>query len=122
MVLNTIVFFTPIYSHAVNDPAVWIGLGLAITLTIGLGCAGIAIFLFNNRQTQLMWTKIGTYAQITALGFAAGILFSMGGFGTFLMGEVISSSLILLSLLLFWLAGRSIKADEELVKSMDRIR
>lgn len=122
IILNTIVFFTPIYSHAVNDPAAWIGLGLAMCLTIGLGCAGIAIFLYKDRQTQLMWTKIGTYAQITALGFAAGVLFSMGGFGTFLMNEVLSAGLILLSLLLFWLAGRSIKADIELVKSMDRIR
>lgn len=69
-----------------------------------------------------MWTKIGTYAQIVALGFASGVLFSMGGFGTFLLQEVLSSGLIIASLLLFWLAGRAIKADEELVKSMDRIR
>lgn len=122
VILNTIVFFTPIYSHAVNDPAAWIGLGLAISLTIALGCAGISIFLFKNRPTQLMWTKMGTYAQIVALGFAAGVLFSMGGFGSFLWQEVVSSGLIVLSLLLFWLAGRAIKADEELVQSMDRIR
>lgn len=122
VILNTIVFFTPIYSHAVNDPSAWIGLGLAISLTIALACSGIAIFLYKTRSTQLMWTKIGTFAQIAAAGFASGVLFSMGGFGTFLWPEVLSSGLILLSLLLFWLAGKGIKSDEELVKSMDRIR
>ena len=122
VILNTIVFFTPIYSHAVSDPVPWIGLGLAMSLTVALACAGIAIFLFNNRQTQLMWVKIGTYTQIVALGFAAGVLFSLGGFGTFLWREVLSAGIIVFVLMLFWLAGRGIKKDEELVRSMDRIR
>ena len=122
VILNTVVFFTPIYSHAVNDPVPWIGLGLAMSLTVALACAGIAIFLYKNRQTQLMWVKIGTYTQIVALGFAAGVLFSMGGFGTFLLREVLSTGIIVFVLMLFWLAGRGIKKDEELVRSMDRIR
>lgn len=122
VILNTVVFFTPIYSHAVNDPVPWIGLGLAMSMTVALACAGIAIFLYKNRQTQLMWVKIGTYTQIVALGFAAGVLFSMGGFGTFLLREVLSTGIIVFVLMLFWLAGRGIKKDEELVRSMDRIR
>lgn len=122
VILNTAVFFTPIYSHAVNDPAPWIGLGLALSLTIALGCAAVAIFMYKNRPVQLMWVKIGTYTQIIGLGFAAGVLFSLGGFGTFLWREVLSAGLIVLTLMFFWLAGRGIKKDEELVKSMDRIR
>ncbi|MCH8548579.1 MAG: DUF4293 domain-containing protein [Balneolaceae bacterium] len=121
-ILNLAVFFTPIYRHAVNDPAAWIGSGFAIALTASMILALFSIFLYKNRPNQLKWVKIGTYVQITALGFAAGVLFSMGGFGTFLWREVASSGLILLSLILFWQAGRFVKRDEELVKSMDRIR
>lgn len=121
-ILNLAVFFTPIYRHAVNDPAAWIGTGFAISLTAALLLALISIFFYKNRTTQLKWVKMGTYIQIAALGFAAGVLFSLGGFGTFLLREVASSGVIVLSLILLWQAGRLIRKDEELVKSMDRIR
>jgi hypothetical protein len=121
-ILNLVVFFTPLYRHAVNDPAPWIGAGFALTLTAAMLLAVISIFLYKNRVNQIRWVKLGTYSQIVAAGFAAGILFSLGGFGTFLWREVLSTGLILLVLMLFWLAGRAIKKDEELVKSMDRIR
>lgn len=104
------------------DPAIWIGYGLAISLTIALVLALISIFLYKNRPTQLKVVKVGTYIQIIALGFAAGVLFSLGGFGVFLWQETIGVGLIALALAMYWLAGRGIKNDEELVKSMDRIR
>jgi hypothetical protein len=104
------------------DPAIWIGYGLAISLTIAMVLALGSIFLYNNRPTQLKVVKIGTYIQIIALGFSTGVLFSLGGFGVFLWQETIGVVLITLTLAMFWLAGRDIKKDEELVKSMDRIR
>lgn len=121
-VLNLIVFFTPLYRHAVHDPAAWIGNGMALTLTAVLILSLVAIFLYKNRVNQLKVVKLTTYIQITALGFAAGVLFSLGGFGTFLWKEVLASGIIGLGLIFLWLAGRAIKKDEELVKSMDRIR
>ncbi len=121
-ILNMAVFFTPLYRHAMADPAAWIGLGFAITLTLAAMTGLISIFLYKNRTNQLKLVKAGTYMHIVALGFAAGVLFSLGGFGTFLLKEVLSTGLIVLVLILFWLAGSSIKKDEELVKSMDRIR
>lgn len=82
----------------------------------------VAIFLYKNRVLQLKVVKFATYIQIVAFGFATGILFTLGGFGTFLWREGIGLFLIALVLLLLWMAGRGIKKDEELVKSMDRIR
>jgi hypothetical protein len=122
VIFNLIVFFTPLYSHAVNDPAAWIGLGFAVSLTLAMVISAASIFLYNNRVNQLRWVKMGTYIQIVSVGFAAGILFSLGGLGTFLWREVLSSGLVVLALMMFWLAGVYIKKDEELVKSMDRIR
>lgn len=122
VIFNLAVFFTPIYSHAVQDPAAWFGMGMAISLTVPMLLALISIFLYNNRSNQLKWVKLATYIQIVALGFAVGTLFSLGGFGKFLWREVLSSGLIVLSLISLWQAGRLIKKDEELVQSMDRIR
>jgi hypothetical protein len=121
-ILNLAVFFTPIYRHSMADPAAWIGFGLAGSLTLAMIVGIISIFLYQSRQGQLKWVKIGTYLQVAALAFALGVLFSLGGFGTFLWREVLSAGVILISLILFWQAGRLIRKDEELVRSMDRIR
>lgn len=104
------------------DPAVWIGYGLAISLTFALILAIGSVFLYKNRPLQLKIVKIGTYIQIVALGFGTGVLFSLGGLGIFLWQETIGVVLITVALAMYWLAGRGIKKDEELVKSMDRIR
>lgn len=104
------------------DPATWISYGFAIILTLAVLFAIVSIFLFTNRSLQLRIVKLGTYFQIAALGFAVSILFSMGGFGTYLWRESLGVLFIIISLGLYWLAGRGIKSDEELVKSMDRIR
>lgn len=120
--LNFGVFFNPIYSQAMADPAEWIGYGLAISMTLSMILAGISAFLYKNRPFQLKLVKFATYIQIVALGFGTGVLFSLGGFGMFLWEESIGIALLVISLAMFWLSGRNIKKDEELVKSMDRIR
>ncbi len=104
------------------DPATWINYGFAIILTMAIFIALVSIFLFKDRTLQLRIVKLGTYFQIAGLGFAISILFSMGGFGTYLWRESLGVLYIFISLGLYWLAGRGIKSDQELVKSMDRIR
>ncbi|TVQ00864.1 MAG: DUF4293 family protein [Balneolaceae bacterium] len=121
-ILNLAVFFTPIYSRGVQDPVIWIGLGLAGSLTLAMILSFLAIFLYKNRKFQLKVVKFGTYLQIIGLGAAFGVLFSLGGLRAQLFNDVLGVGLIILALLMFWLAGKWIKKDEELVKSMDRIR
>ncbi len=119
---NLAVFFTPLYSRAMADPVLWIGWGLATSLTLAMLIAFAAIFLFNNRLLQLKVVKFATYLQIIGLGAVGGIIFSLGGFGVYLVWEAVGVFLVFLALLMLWLGGRGIKKDEELVKSMDRIR
>ena len=119
---NLFVFFTPIYSRAMDDPYTWIGMGLALSLTLTMIIAFIAIFLFKNRTLQFNTVKLATYIQIVAVGSAAGVIFSLGGLGSYLWQEAFGVLLILVSLFFLWMAGRGIKKDDELVKSMDRIR
>jgi len=105
-----------------NDPVQWIGFGLATTLTITMILAVVAVFLYKKRVLQLNLVKAGTYSEIIALGSSMGVVFSMGGIGTFLWPELLSISLIVLCMIFLWMAGKKIKKDEELVQSMDRIR
>ena len=84
----------------------------------------VAIFLYSNRPLQ---------GKITSLGMLSGVLLLVlagvttqairtavpeGGHVEFGLGWISPVA----GLLLLWLAGRSIKKDENLVRSMDRIR
>ncbi len=105
-----------------QDPVYWIGLGLAGSLTLAMILSFVAIFLYKNRVFQLNVVKFATYLQIIGLGAAFGVLFSLGSLRVQLLNDALGVLLIILALLMFWLAGRGVKKDEELVKSMDRIR
>lgn len=119
---NLAVFWNPIYGRAMADPVTWISYGFASILTLAILVALVSIFLFNDRTIQLRVVKLGTYFQIAGLGFAISILFSMGGLGTYMWRESLGVLFIVISLGLYWFAGKGIKSDVELVKSMDRIR
>jgi hypothetical protein len=120
--LNLSVYFTPIYEKAMADPQLWIGYGLAISLLVAMGLNVLSIFLFKNRKNQITWIKRSALFQVIAFGFCVGVLLSLGGIGTYLWDEALGSGLALLGLIFQILAMRYIRKDEELVRSMDRIR
>lgn len=121
-ILNLSVYFTPIYEKAMNDPQLWIGIGLASSLLVALIINVFSIFLYNNRKNQIDWVKRAALLQVIGLGFCVGVLFSLGGIGTYLWDEALGTGLVIAGLLFQILALRFIKKDEELVRSMDRIR
>ena len=120
--LNLSVYFTPIYEKAMADPQLWIGYGLAIPLLLAMLLNVVSIFLYNNRKNQITWIKRSALLQVIAFAFCVGVLLSLGGIGTYLWDEALGSGLALLGLLFQILAMRYIRKDEELVRSMDRIR
>ncbi|MEL6391133.1 MAG: DUF4293 domain-containing protein [Bacteroidota bacterium] len=92
-----------------------------------LACFGLAallwamgIFLFRNRQLQV---KLSTIALLLVIGGSAygAYLFTQDAAQT---SAVLAAGvgLPLLSLIFGWLANRSIKYDEKLVRSADRLR
>lgn len=119
---NLGVYFTPIYDRAMEDPQLWIGIGLATSLLIAMVLAGFCISLYKDRQKQISWIKKTMFMQVIGLGFATGVFFSLGGIGTYLWDEGVGLSLIVIALTFEVLALRGVKKDEELVRSMDRIR
>ena len=120
--LNLGVFLTPVYSRAIEDPQLWIGYGLATALTLSGLISLVSIFLYGNRKRQISVVKIGALFQVIGFGFCTGVIFSLGGIGTYLFDEALGTGLVVLVLILQILAMRSISKDEKLVRSMDRIR
>lgn len=120
--LNLSVYFTPIYEKAMNDPQQWIGIGMASSLLIAMVLNVVSIFLYNNRRNQIVWVKRSALFQVIGFGFCVGVLFSLGGIGTYLWDEALGTGLVFFGLIFQVLAMRYIRKDEELVRSMDRIR
>ena len=96
---------------------------------IGLACMSIAlafatIFLFKNRNLQGRFAGLGMLVGILLLILAGvatqGVRSAVPADGTVQFG--LGWGAPVLGLLSFWLASRAIKKDEQLVKSMDRLR
>lgn len=119
---NLTVYFTPIYDKALQDPQLWVGYGLAGSLVLAMVLGLISIFKYTDRKDQIKWVKISMIPQLAGLGVSVGVLFSLGGIGTYLWDEAIGAGLVGLALLFLGLALRFIKKDLELVRSIDRIR
>lgn len=120
--LNVSAYFTPIYEKAMNDPQAWIGIGLASSLLIAIVLNIASIFLYKNRNNQVVWVKRAALFQVIGFGFCVGVLLSLGGIGTYLWDEALGTGLVFAGLIFQILAMRFIRKDEELVRSMDRIR
>lgn len=85
----------------------------------------LSIFQYHNRKRQMKWGYVGLVALL--LEVLSLVLFTNNG--PFLLGGSSGGievqwgfALPVLALVLVWWAIRRIKADEELVRSVDRIR
>ncbi len=105
-----------------EDPQQWVGFGLAVSLALAIILTIFSIFRYSNRKDQMSWVKRSMLLQIIALGACFGVLFSLGGIGTYLWDEAIGTGLTGVGFLLQLVALRFIKKDDDLVRSMDRIR
>lgn len=85
--------------------------------------AAVAIFLFKNRPIQMRATLLSLIATLALITLAVALLwFDLAGFGEVRPTPEWGSVLPVAAALLLLLAQRHIKKDEELVRSMDRLR
>lgn len=81
----------------------------------------VAIMQFKNRQNQFVLNRVAILIQFFLLGFFVYRALSMPGEG--LTSEKgIGAFVPIVSIVLLALSNRAIKKDEDLVKSVDRIR
>lgn len=81
----------------------------------------VAILQFKNRQNQFVLNRVAILIQFFLLGFFVHRALSVPGEG-FTSEKGIGAFVPIVSVVLLALANRAIKKDEDLVKSVDRIR
>ena len=81
----------------------------------------ITIFMFKNRKSQFMLGRLNIILNFILLGFFVYQSLSISG-ETAVSEKGIGMLLPIVSIVLLALANKAIKKDEELVKSVDRLR
>ena len=97
---------------------------LALPFLAAVGLSTFSIFSFKNRVLQM---KLGIGISLALAGGAVLVIFRAGNLATTLAGKETGKQLFayylpMVSLLLNILANRLIRKDENLIKSMDRLR
>lgn len=81
----------------------------------------IAVFLFKNRQTQFVIGRLAILINLILLGILIYVSLTLPG-ETIVFKKGIGMFLPILAILLLVMANKAIKKDEDLVKSVDRLR
>uniref|UniRef100_UPI00404AE3F6 DUF4293 domain-containing protein n=1 Tax=Flavobacterium sp. TaxID=239 RepID=UPI00404AE3F6 len=81
----------------------------------------ISLFLFKNRQTQFVLNRLSIIFNFILLGFFVFRTLNLSG-EMQISEKGIGMFLPTISIVLLVLANRAIKKDEDLVKSVDRLR
>lgn len=119
---NSVYAITPLCKKVLEDPSAWLSSTHIAALVFSAVVSVYVIFLFKNREKQIQLTKLALVFQAIAIGSALGVLFSLGGIGTYLWDELLSWVVLFAVLVSQLLAIKYISKDINLVKSMDRIR
>jgi len=85
------------------------------------GLALVAIFLFKNRKNQFVVNRLNMILNLFLLGFFVYRSLNLSG-ETLVSEKGIGMLIPVFSIVFLVLANRAIKKDEDLVKSVDRLR
>lgn len=121
--LNVAFVFLPMfYAHVLSDPSGWISTGLTVALAFSSVITVYSIFLYNTRINQVRWIKRAMVFQMITLGMCFAIFFTLGAYGFHIWDEILAITVLILALLCQYAAIYYIRKDENLVRSMDRLR
>lgn len=107
-----------ILAFKTNTPSILIGVFCILTAFLTL----IAVFLYKKRKTQLRLVQLSLLLKGTIFGFFVYQAYKAYVENSALQSFILGAILFALSILFDALATRGVKKDEELVRSMDRIR
>ena len=96
---------------------------LALGLFVGSAIlAIISIFNFKNRKSQFMLGRLNMILNLILLGFFVYRILNTSGEASAVSEKGVGIFLPVISIVFLVLANRAIKKDEDLVKSVDRLR
>ncbi len=107
-----------------KDGLVVFAMDNSISLGLFLGSAILAIisiFMFKNRKLQFVLGRLNIILNFFLLGFFVYLSLNLSG-ETIVSEKGIGMFLPIVSIVLLVLANKAIKKDEDLVKSVDRLR
>jgi len=107
------------YESIFNDSITLKPIGVLFILSAILSL--ITIFLFKNRKLQFVMNRINILLNFLLLGFIVYNVLNVSG-ETLVSEKGIGTFLPILSVFLLVFANKYIKKDEDLVKSVDRLR
>ncbi|MEN2413508.1 DUF4293 domain-containing protein [Flavobacterium mesophilum] len=123
VITGVLMFFIPLWSingkpfYFMQDQVYTVLLGLSTMLTI------ISIISFKKRQNQFVMNRLNIILNLILLGlFVYRSLNLSGGNATAAPEKGIGMFLPIVAIVLLVLANKAIKKDEDLVKSVDRLR
>ncbi len=94
---------------------------ISIAFYVSAALAFIAILLFKSRKNQFVVNRLNMICNLFILGFFVSRSLNLSG-GTIVSEKGIGMLIPLFSIVFLVLANRFIKKDEDLVKSVDRLR
>ena len=115
-------FFVDLWTNAKGvliyaQDELWISVAFYIVSVLAL----IAIFLFKNRKNQFVLNRLNIILNLFLLGFFVYRSLNLSGEAS-VSEKGIGMLIPIVSIVLLFLSNRAIKKDEDLVKSVDRLR
>lgn len=96
-------------------------LQIVIPIILSLVLAVISIMNFKNRKRQMLLNRLNILLNVVLLGVFAYTLLTLSG-ETLVSEKGIGALLPIISIVFLVLANKAIQRDEDLVKSVDRLR
>ena len=95
--------------------------GIPVLFLVSAILAFVAIFLFKDRKLQFVMGRLTILINLILLGLLIYVSLTLPG-EAFVSEKGIGMFIPILAILLVVLANKAIKKDEDLVKSVDRLR
>ena len=123
LVTGVLLFFVPLWTtndgkafYFMQDQFYTILLGLSTMLTI------ISIISYKKRQNQFVMSRLNIILNLILLGLFVYRSLNLSGEAATVSEKGIGMFLPIVAIVLLVLANKAIKKDEDLVKSVDRLR
>lgn len=122
LISGVLIFFVSLWRNEAGDPVFVEDVILALALFLGSAFISlITIFLFKNRKLQFVLGRANILLNFILLGVF--VYWTLTAPGEMQISEKgIGMFLPVLSIVFLVLANKAIKKDEDLVKSVDRLR
>ncbi|MDM1396158.1 DUF4293 domain-containing protein [Myroides odoratimimus] len=124
IIMGVLPFFFPLWTNGANEP-IYFMMMPSSTILFGLSTAltVVAIMGYKNRKRQFVINRLNIISNFILLGlFVYRTLTVSGETAEAISEKGIGMFLPIISILFLVLANRAIKKDEDLVKSVDRLR